>query len=60
MKIYSIQEIVKATNELLKPELKNKIKKNIKKSQDELPPNTESIISEAERTLISKKKITKI
>ena len=55
MNIYSIQEILKATNKLLKPELKNK--KNIKNSQEKLVPNTESIISEAEKTILKEKKI---
>ena len=55
MNIYSIQEILKATNELLKPELKNK--KNIKKSQEKLAPKIESIISEAEKSILKEKKI---
>ena len=56
MNIYSIQEIVKATNEFLKPELKNKIKNNTKIIKESLAPNTENIISEAENALSLEKK----
>tara|TARA_B110000196_G_C21112074_1_gene648369 strand:- start:184 stop:1212 length:1029 start_codon:yes stop_codon:yes gene_type:complete len=46
--IYSIDEILKATNNLLKP----KAKTTIKKKETEVPPNIENIIREGEKTLI--------
>tara|TARA_B110000196_G_C21149722_1_gene668826 strand:- start:2174 stop:3232 length:1059 start_codon:yes stop_codon:yes gene_type:complete len=56
MNIYSIKEIVKATNKLLNPEPKEKIDKIVKKSVEKLPIDTENIIREAERALIVEKK----
>ena len=55
MKIYSIKEIVKATNEILSPqsEFLYEINKKIKKI--ELPLDTEKIITEAEKNIKVKK-----
>ena len=56
MKIYSIKEIVKATNSFLKPETKILQKKSKKIKDIKLPPKTESIIAEAESTLLDENK----
>ena len=56
MKIYSIKEIVKATNSFLKPETKILQKKNNKIKNIKLPPKTESIIAQAEKTILERKK----
>ena len=53
MNIYSIKEIVKATNKFLDPDINNEIKKKIKTPESKIPPNTKSIIIEAEKALIS-------
>ena len=53
MNIYSIKEIVKATNKFLDPDINSEIKKKIKTSESKIPPNTKSIIIEAEKALIS-------
>ena len=55
MNIYSIKEIVKATNEFLDPDNNSEIKKKIKIPESKIPPNTKSIIIEAEKALISEK-----
>ena len=59
MKIYSIKEIVKATNSFLKSETKTLPKKSKIIKDIKLPPETESIIAEAESTILdeNKKKI---
>jgi len=59
MKIYSINEIIKATNNFLDTDHKTKSKDNIPVSNDEIPINTQKIIKEAEITLIKKKQNTK-
>ena len=51
MKIYSIKEIVKATNDLLSPESKILFEKNNKIKKLELPPETEKIIIQAEKSI---------
>ena len=56
MKIYSIKEIVKATNSFLNPETKTLPKKSKKIKNIKLPPETESIIAEAESTILDKNK----
>ena len=57
MNIYSIKEIVKATNDFLKP--KTEKNKNIKTKEIKLPVKTENIIKQAEKSLLQKKiKIT--
>jgi len=56
MKIYSIKEIVKATNSFLKPETKILQKKSKKINDIKLPPETESIIAEAESTILDENK----
>ena len=56
MKIYSIKEIVKATNSFLNPETKTLPKKSKKIKNIKLPPKTESIIAEAESTILDKNK----
>ena len=56
MKIYSIKEIVKATNSFLKPETKTLPKKSKKIKDIKLPPKTESIIAEAESTILDENK----
>jgi hypothetical protein len=56
MNIYSIEEIVKATNSFLKLETKNIIKSNNKTNQVKIPTDTENIINEAEKALLLQKK----
>ena len=56
MKIYSIKEIVKATNSFLKPETKTLPKKSKIIKDIKLPPETESIIAEAESTILDENK----
>ena len=56
MKIYSIKEIIKATNSFLKPETKTLPKKSKKIKNIKLPPETESIIAEAESTILDENK----
>ena len=56
MKIYSIKEIVKATNSFLKPKTKTLPKKSKKIKDIKLPPKTESIIAEAESTILDENK----
>ena len=56
MKIYSIKEIVKATNSFLNLETKTLPKKSKKIKNIKLPPETESIIAEAESTILDKNK----
>ena len=56
MKIYSIEEIVKATNNLLLLSTKNKAKKNTQILKQEIPINIQNIIKEAEMSLISSRK----
>ena len=56
MKIYSIKEIVKATNSFLKPETKILQKKNNKIKDIKLPPEIKSIIAEAESATLDKNK----
>jgi hypothetical protein len=53
MNIYSIKEIVKATNKFLDSDINSEIKKKIKVPEGKIPPNTKSIIIEAEKALIS-------
>ena len=57
MKIYSIKEIIKATNSILDDDFKNDNTNKIQTIDKKLPPNIEDIIKDAETTLISKKKI---
>ena len=52
MKIYSIKEIVEATNSFLKPKTKTLPKKSKKIKDIKLPLKTESIIAEAESTIL--------
>ena len=56
MKIYSIKEIVKATNSFLNPETKTLPKKSKKIKNIKLPPKTKSIIAEAESTILDENK----
>jgi len=56
MKIYSIKEIVKATNSFLKSETKPLPKKSKRIKDIKLPPETESIIVEAESTILDENK----
>ena len=56
MRIYSIKEVVKATNSFLKPETKTLPKKSKKIKDIKLPPETESIIAEAESTILDENK----
>ena len=56
MKIYSIKEIVKATNSFLNSETKTLPKKSKKIKDIKLPPETESIIVEAESTILDENK----
>ena len=58
MNIYSIKEIVKATNKFLDPDI-NSEKKKLKVTEGKIPPNTKSIIIEAEKALISETVNTK-
>ena len=57
MKIYSIKEIIKATNSILDDDFKNDNTNKIQTIDKKLPPNIEDIIKDAETSLISKKKI---
>ena len=59
MNIYSIKEILKATNNFLDSDVKIKVKKNIQVSNEKIPTNTQAIISEAENALTLKKKNNK-
>ena len=54
MNIYSIEEIVKATNNILLSKTESRTKKNIQISKEEIPINIQNIISEAENTLVIK------
>ena len=56
MKIYSIKEIVKATNSFLNPETKTLPIKSKKIKNIKLPPKTKSIIAEAESTILDENK----
>ena len=56
MKIYSIKEIVEATNSFLKPKKETLPKKSKKIKDIKLPPKTESIIVEAESTILDENK----
>ena len=56
MKIYSIKEIVDATNSFLKPKTKTLPKKSKKIKDIKLPPKTESIITEAESAILDENK----
>ena len=56
MNIYSIKEILKATNNFLKPEAKTTIKKNTKKKYQKIISNTKNIIREPEKALILENK----
>jgi hypothetical protein len=55
MNIYSIKEILKATNNFLDPNNKSEIKKNIKISKKKKLPNNKNIIRKKEKTHISEK-----
>ncbi|MDB4845577.1 hypothetical protein OAH88_00215 [Candidatus Pelagibacter sp.] len=55
MNIYSIKEIVKATNEFLDSDIKNETKKNLI-TKDKIPLDTKNLIIEAEKVLIEEKK----
>jgi len=55
MNIYSIEEIVKATNNFLEPEIKSTIKKTINKKKEKLLSNNENIINETEIVHFEKK-----
>jgi hypothetical protein len=55
MKIYSIKEIVSATNDLLVSENKSEIKKDTKTQTEKISPETEKIIIEAEKALALEK-----
>jgi len=59
MNIYSIKEILKATNNFLDTDVKSKVKKNIQISNEKIPTNTQTIIIEAEKTLSLEKKNNK-
>ena len=54
MNIYSIEEIVNATNNLLDVKIKSKAQHVIKTSNESIPPNIENIIIEAENSKIIK------
>ena len=56
MKIYSINELVKATNSFLKPETETLQKKNSQIENIKLPLETENIIIKAERTILDQYK----
>jgi len=56
MKIYSIKEIVEATNSFLKPKTKTLPKKSKKIKDIKLPPKTENIIAEAESAILDENK----
>jgi len=56
MKIYSIKEIVEATNSFLKPKTKILPKKSKKIKDIKLPPKTESIIAKAESIILDENK----
>lgn len=56
MKIYSIKEIVEATNSFIKPKTKTLPKKSKKIKDIKLPPKTESIIAEAESAILGENK----
>ena len=56
MKIYSIKEIVDATNSFLKPKTETLPKKSKKIKDIKLPPKTESIITEAESAILDENK----
>ena len=53
--IYSIEEIVKATNNFFNSETEDKVKKIVKKPNEEIPADIENIVREAEKTLILEK-----
>ena len=55
MNIYSIEEIVNATNDLLYENVKSKEKKITKTSNESIPLSIENIIIEAENAQILKK-----
>ena len=55
MNIYSIKEIVKATNEFLDSDIKNETKKKLI-TKDKIPLDTKNLIIEAEKVLIEEKK----
>ena len=55
MNIYSIKEIVKATNEFLDSDIKNETKKNLI-TKDKIPLDTKNLIIEAENALILENK----
>ena len=55
MKIYSIKEIVNATNYFLKPEVEKKISNKVNK-KIKIPPETEDIIQKAEKSILKKEK----
>ena len=56
MNIYSIKEIVKATNEFLDSDIKNETKKKDLITKDKIPLDTKNLIIEAEKVLIEEKK----
>jgi len=55
MKIYSIKEIVKATNNFLKPESKTLYKNDNRTKKIKIPVETINLIIEAERSITQKK-----
>jgi len=59
MNIYSIKEILKATNNFLDPDVKSKVKKKTQVSKENMPINTQNIIREAEKALTLEKKDNK-
>ena len=56
MKIYSIEEIVKATNNYLNPKPEALLKKNNETQKIKLSPKSESIITEAEKSIPQQEK----
>ena len=55
MNIYSIKEIVKATNNFLDPDAKSNLKKKNLISENKIPTDTKNLIIEAENALVSEK-----
>ena len=56
MNIYSIEEIVNATKNILDANVDRAVKKSINTSNESISPDVENIIREAEKAQILKKK----
>ena len=54
--VYSIEEIIAASDNLLEPQSLIVKKKNIKSKKIEIPPETENIIVDAEKSILQLKK----